>query len=83
MAALMALIVLMCLVGCSAAYLLPYIRRHWRELEGVGSGPDVARLQETIDELTTRLRLLEEGREFDRELRSSADTPRIEPGPEA
>ena len=41
------------------------------------------RLQESIDELTARLALLEEEIEFNRELRSTEETPRIEPGKES
>jgi len=83
LAAFMALLILLFVCGCSAAFFLPYVRRHARELEKGESGPDVVRLQETIDELTARLTLLEEESEFYRELRSSEDTPRIESGPEA
>ncbi len=81
--AFMALLVLLFIMGCTAAYILPSIRRHRRELEGGEVGPDVVRLQEAIDDLTARLTLVEEETEFYRELRASEDTPRIEPGPEA
>ncbi len=83
MAAYMALVVLLFIVAGTGAYFLPYILRHWRGLEGVESGPDVVRLQGSIDELTARLVLLEEEIEFNRELRSTEETPRIEPGPGA
>ena len=82
MAAYMALVVLLFIVAGTGAYFLPYILRHWRGLEGVESGSDVVRLQGSIDELTARLVLLEEEIEFNRELRSTEDTPRIEPGKE-
>ena len=82
MAAYMALVVLLFIVAGTGAYFLPYILRHWRKLEVGESGPDVLRLQESIDELTARLALLEEEVEFNRELRSTEETPRIEPGKE-
>ncbi len=60
------------------AYSLPYVVRHWRKL-GVGeSAPDVARLQESIDDLTAQVKLLEEEKDFYRELRSPQDSPLIE-----
>ncbi len=83
MAQYMALVVLLFIVAGTGAYFLPYILRHWRGLEGGESGPDVLRLQESIDELTARLALLEEEIEFNRELRSTEETPRIEPGKES
>ena len=83
MAAYMALVVLLFIVAGTGAYFLPPILRHWRGLEGGESGPDVLRLQESIDELTARLALLEEEIEFNRELRSTEETPRIEPGKES
>ncbi len=82
MALYMALVVLLFIVAGTGAYFLPYILRHWRKLEVGESGPDVLRLQESIDELTARLALLEEEIEFNRELRSTEETPRIEPGKE-
>ena len=75
---LVLLIMFLTFAGVSA-FLLPYIRR---ELEGRGAAPDVLRLQESIDDLTARITLLEEEKDFYRELRSSADTPQIESGPE-
>ncbi len=82
MAPLMALIVLLFILGCTAAYMLPSIRRHWREIEGGEAGPDVLRLQQAIDDLSARLVLVEEETEFYRKLRSPEDRPQIEPGPE-
>ncbi len=81
----MALAFLLFILAGTGAYFLPYILRHWRGLglEGGESGPDVLRRQESIDELTGRLTLIEEEIEFNRELRSTEETPRIEPGPEA
>ena len=83
MAPYMALVALLFIVAGMGAYFLPSILRHWRGLEGGESGPDVLRLQESIDELTARLALLEEEIEFNRELRSTEETPRIEPGKES
>ena len=83
MAPYMALVALLFIVAGMGAYFLPYILRHWRGLEGGESGPDLLRLQESIDELTARLALLEEEIEFNRELRSTEETPRIEPGKES
>ena len=71
-------LVFLCIVGGSVAVLLPYIRRHWRRLEGGESVPDVARLQESIDDLTAQVNRLEEEKDFYSELRSPQDTPQIE-----
>ena len=74
-----AMLVLLCIVAGSTAYFfLPYIRRHQRKLEGGESAADVVRLQESIDDLTTQVHLLEEERDFYRELRSPQDRPQIE-----
>ncbi len=63
----------------TCAYFLPYIVRHWRKLLGKGeSAPDVARLQESIDDLTAQVKVLKEEKDFYRELRSPQDSPLIE-----
>ena len=63
----------------TCAYFLPYIVRHWRKLLGKGeSAPDVARLQESIDDLTAQVKLLKEEKDFYLELRSPQDSPLIE-----
>ena len=63
----------------TCAYFLPYIVRHWRKLLGKGeSAPDVARLQESIDDLTAQVKVLKEEKDFYRELRSPQDSPQIE-----
>ncbi len=63
----------------TCAYFLPYIVRHWRKLLGKGeSAPDVARLQESIDDLTAQVKLLEEEKDFYLELKSPQDSPQIE-----
>jgi hypothetical protein len=55
-------------------------------LGGGESGADVARLQASIDELTSQVHLLGEEKEFYRELKAPQDTPRdgsdseVEPG---
>ncbi len=74
-----ALLVLLCIVSGSTAYFfLPYIRRHQRKLDEGESAAEVARLQESIDDLTTQVHLLEEEKDFYRELRSPHGTPKIE-----
>ncbi len=74
-----AMLLLLCIVaGSSAYFLLPYIRRHRRKLDEGESAADVARLQESIDDLTTQVHLLEEEKDFYRELSSPHDTPKIE-----
>ena len=83
MAPFIALVVLLFIGAWSSAFFLPYVRRHWRELEAGESELDAARLQESIDDLTTRVIVLEEERDFYRELRSSEDTPQIESGSDA
>ena len=63
----------------TCAYFLPYIVRHWRKLLGKGeSAPDVARLQESIDDLTAQVKLLKEEKDFYRELKSPQDSHQIE-----
>ena len=74
-----AMLLLLCVVAGSTAYFfLPYIRRHQRKLDEGESAADVARLQESIDDLTTQVHLLEEEKDFYRELRSPHGTPKIE-----
>ena len=66
-----AMLLLPCIVAGSTAYFfLPYIRRHQRKLEEGESAADIERLQESVDDLTTQVHLLEEEKEFYRELRS-------------
>ncbi len=62
----------------AGAYFLPYIRRHWRKVGEGESAPDVERLVESIDDLTAQVKLLEEEKDFYRELKSPQDSPRIE-----
>ncbi len=52
------LLALPCIAVGSAVFFLPYVRGHQRRLEGDESAADVARLQETVDELTTQVHLL-------------------------
>ncbi len=73
------LLALPCIAVGSAVLFLPYFRRHRRTLEGEGSAADVARLRESVDELTTQVHQLEEEKEFYRELGSPLDTPPNEP----
>ena len=70
--------VLACTVVGSAAYLLPRLRDNQRKLEGGESASDVARLQESIDELTSQVRQLEEEKDFYRALGSPEGTPQSE-----
>ena len=67
---------LSCVAAGSGAFFL--FRRHQRKLEGEESAADVARLQESVDALTSQVHLLEEEKEFYRELGSPGDTPRKE-----
>ena len=62
----------------AGAYFLPYIRRHWRRVGEGESTPDVDRLLESIDDLTAQVKLLEEEKDFYRELGSPQDSPQIE-----
>ena len=62
----------------AGAYFLPYIRRHWRRVGEGESTPDVDRLLESIDDLTAQVKLLEEEKDFYRELNSPRDSPQIE-----
>jgi hypothetical protein len=62
----------------ACAYFLPYVLRHWRRVGEGESAPDVARLQESIDELTAQVKLLEEEKDFYRELKSPQDSLQIE-----
>ena len=56
------------------AYALPGLRRQWKQVDSGGPSPDVMRLQEVIDDLSQRVQLLEEERDFFKELRAP-DTP--------
>ncbi len=60
------------------AYSLPYVVRHWRKVGASESAPDVARLQESIDDLTAQVKLLKEEKDFYRELKSPQDSHQIE-----
>lgn len=62
-------------VGSTVLFLF---RRHQRRLEAGESASDVSRLQESIDDLTSQVHLLQEEKEFYRELSSPVDTPRPE-----
>jgi hypothetical protein len=62
----------------AGAYFLPYIRRHWRRVGEWESTPNVDRLLESIDDLTAQVKLLEEEKDFYRELNSPRDSPQIE-----
>ena len=67
---------LLCMaVGSTVAFLF---RRQQRRLEADGSAADVSRLQESVDDLTSQVHLLQEEKEFYRELSSPVDTPRPE-----
>ncbi len=68
---------LSCMAAGSTVFFL--FRRHQRRLAGDESAADVTRLQESVDELTTQVHLLEEEKEFYRELGSPLDTPPNEP----
>ena len=67
-------------------FLLSRARDQQGRLGGGESGADVARLQASIDELTSQVHLLGEEKEFYRELKAPQDTPRdgsdseVEPG---
>ena len=67
---------LSCMAAGSAV--LYMFRRQQRRLEGEQSAADVARLQESVDDLTSQVHLLQEEKEFYRELSSPDDTPRNE-----
>ena len=72
------LLSLPCIAVGSAVFFLPYFRRRQRILEGEESSVDVARLQASVEELTTQVHQLEEEKEFYRELNSPLDTQRNE-----
>ncbi len=59
----------------SVAY---FLRGDRRRLEGGESAADVARLRESVEELTTQVHLLEEEKDFYRELAAPKDTPQDE-----
>ena len=48
-------------------------RRHQGKLEAAESAADVARLEQSVDDLTSQLNLLEEEKDFYRELKSPVD----------
>ena len=56
-----------------------FLRGDQRRLEGGESAADVARLQESVDELTSQVHRLEEEKDFYRELESPQGTPQNEP----
>ena len=47
---------------------LPSLRKQWRDMDHGAISPEVMRLQDTIDELTLRVAVLEEERDFFKEL---------------
>ena len=53
---------------------LPSLLKQWREADHGAISPEVIPLQDTIDELTQRIVVLEEERDFFKELRSP-DSP--------
>ena len=73
-----AILCLSCTVVGSTVFLLSRARDQQRRLESGESGADVARLQASIDELTSQVHLLEEEKEFYRELKAPQDTPQKE-----
>ncbi len=73
-----AILCLSCTVVGSTVFLLSRTRDRQRRLEGGESGADVARLQASIDELTSQVHVLEEEKEFYRELKAPQDTPQSE-----
>jgi len=73
-----AILCLSCTVVGSTVFLLSRTRDRKRRLEGGESGADVARLQASIDELTSQVHVLEEEKEFYRELKAPQDTPQSE-----
>ena len=74
----LSMIVLLVAGFVASFYVRRYLRRQQRELEGGESAPDVARLQESVDELTTQVHLLEEEKDFYRELTAPQDRPETE-----
>ena len=73
-----AILCLSCTVVGSTVFLLSRARDRQRRLEGGESGADVARLQASIDELTSQVHVLEEEKEFYRELKAPQDRPQSE-----
>lgn len=73
-----AILCLSCTVVGSTVFLLSRARDQKRRLGGEESGADVARLQASIDELTSQVHVLEEEKEFYSELRAPRDTPQSE-----
>ncbi len=73
-----AILCLSCTVVGSTVFFLSRARSQQGRLEGGESGADVARLQASIDELTSQVHLLEEEKEFYQELKAPQDTPRDE-----
>ena len=71
-----AILCLSCTVVGSTVFFLSRARDQQGRLEGGESGADVARLQASIDELTSQVHLLEEEKEFYRELKAPQDTQR-------
>ena len=69
-----AILCLSCTVVGSTVFLLSRARDQKRRLGGGESGADVARLQASIDELTSQVHVLEEEKEFYSELRAPRDT---------
>ena len=67
---------LSCMAAGSTVFFL--FRRHQRRLEADESAANVSRLQESVDDLTSQVNLLQEEKEFYRELSSPVDTPRNE-----
>ncbi len=77
-----AILCLSCTVVGSTVFFLSRARDQQGRLEQGESGADVARLQASIDELKTQVHLLEEEKDFYRELRGPHGTSENEPDSE-
>jgi len=73
----LAFILILFTFGWGSAFLLPYVRRHWRKLDRTVDHEIIARLLEDTDQLAARLTQVEDELHFFKELNAPDDQERL------